>query len=543
MIKKMQKISLLFAAALAVSAFSGCKENATDTDEPEKKAGQTQITVGYYDGGLGRDWIRACQKAYMEKHPDIYVMIKYDKSRYESSKLLAAYNSYDEDIFLVDQAVNEYYTEGYYYDITKAVSTPLSEYGETESILDKLNDSYVATYNKDGKYYAMPYYEAFYSLIYDVRLFEKKGFYLDGYGGYTSGSNKSAGKDGVPGTYDDGLPATTDEFFALCKYMLEKGVTPFTFSGQLGYYHTKMLESFCASYEGYDDYLLNYTLNSNGREYMFANGEKTAITRENAWRLKTEAPGKKAALEFADAIINGYGGSGANGAFCSDQVWATGQDHLQAQNEFIFSEFTGKPVAFLIDGTWWEREAKSAFDSLVKRTKDQSDAYGKRKFGVMPLPTQHDDGKGKESVFSGVTGSQIFINKNTSQAKEAIDFFRYLHSDEALSLMTSRSNTLRPFDYKIANNDKENMTYFSAQISDLLHSGQAAAKTIPDMVVDPCFQNTEFFTFQKWTFGSTYGSYPLQLMHDYGYNVSEYLAAMSVDCDKWTQRIAAWNKD
>ncbi len=41
------------------------------------------------------------------------------------------------------------------------------------------------------------------------------------------------------------------------------------------------------------------------------------------------------------------------------------------------SKKDGKPIAFLMEGTWWEKEAEIYFDEVVEDTKDNSQAYGR----------------------------------------------------------------------------------------------------------------------------------------------------------------------
>ena len=546
--KKWQKtLALCMAVMASASTLASCGGDqgigtSTISIDPTK----TQVLVGVFDGGLGRDWFEAVKKKYEAINPNVQIIPRYDKARYETTQMLANYGAYDEDLFLVDLVTVEYRDEGMYYDITDAVSTPLTEFGESKSILDKMTvDMQTAMKEEDGKYYALPYYEGFYSTYYDIRLFEDKAFYMDGNGGYSDGSVKSKGKDGVAGTYDDGLPATVEEFFTLCDHMLQKGVTPFTWAGTAGFYTTQMLENFWMSYEGYENTRLSYTLNSGDAEYTFLDGTSEKITRENAYKLKDGQAGKLAALEFAYSILNGYNGKNGGGKYHSGKVWATGQTHMAAQDEFLFSSALNQPIAFLVDGTWWEREAAESFASLYKRTKDKEDKYGNRRFGLMPMPTLHGENneQGKETVISSIVDSRVFVNKNTDVAEEAISFFRYLHTNEAMSIMTSLSNTFRPFDYVVTETDKANMTPLCKQISEVFKSENSTAKLLPDMVLDPCFKDTGFFGYAKWSFGSNlgiYSYYPIDEMHSRNITAAEYLASMQIDQAKWQARITEW---
>ncbi|MFR6640367.1 MAG: hypothetical protein ACLUSP_02670 [Christensenellales bacterium] len=56
--------------------------------------------------------------------------------------------------------------------------------------------------------------------------------------------------DGKPNTDDDGLPATYDEFFALCDKMKSEGVTPICWNGLAVEYLTDFAKSLAADYDG-----------------------------------------------------------------------------------------------------------------------------------------------------------------------------------------------------------------------------------------------------------------------------------------------------
>ena len=536
-LKNLKKITALSMSLIAsMSAFASCGGgNGSNSDssiviDPSK----TQVVVGYYDGGLGRDWLNAVIKKFEAINTDIQIVPRWDKKRYETDTLPANIHTYNEDVLLVDIVTQEYEDSNIYYDISDIVNTPLTEYGENESILDKMTpDMQKAMKSRDGKYYSLPYYEGSYNIYYDMRLFEEKALYMDGDGGWSDGSVKSAGKDGVIGTYDDGLPATFDEFFTLCNYMLEKGITPFTWTGVNGFYVSKMLESYWASYEGLEDFRLNYTLDSGDEEYTFKNGTSEVITRENAYKLRDGQAGQEEALEFANTILNGYNGQNGGGKYHSSNVWATGQTHMAAQDEFLFSSALGTPIGFIIEGTYWEREAAESFASLYKRTKNSEDKYGNRRFGLMPYPTAHGE-QGKEHVIASITGSRVFINQHTDVPEEAKAFFRYLHTDEAMSLMTSLSQTFRPFDYTVKEEHKSNLTPLGKQIVEAFKAENAVGTLIPDICVDDCFRGTKWYGYC-----SLIGANTINDLQN-GKTIASYLEGFKVDATEWSERVGAW---
>ena len=119
----------------------------------------------------------------------------------------------------------------------------------------KLNQQQQDNLAVDGKYYALPHYETYMGVSYDVSLFESKLLYFsanpdNGNNGFiTSKTEKrSMGPDGKTGvqngidySLDDGLPSTYEEFFKLCDYMVVRNVTPFVWPGSAAESYTVSL--------------------------------------------------------------------------------------------------------------------------------------------------------------------------------------------------------------------------------------------------------------------------------------------------------------
>lgn len=88
--------------------------------------------------------------------------------------------------------------------------------------------------------------------------------------------------DNKPGTYDDGLPETWEQFKRLLTRMVTRSITPFTWGGMYNTYAERFLNYIWASYEGVDDYMLNYTFNGEDSDV----GE---IDKSNGYRCKSKA--------------------------------------------------------------------------------------------------------------------------------------------------------------------------------------------------------------------------------------------------------------
>ena len=217
-------MATLMLGTSAIGAFSGCNfglgggQPASDNQVDVTKA---NLSVATFDGGVGKAWLEDAIKRFEEKYATathfeegktgVKISLDGDKNKYGGNKL--SESVMNKDVYFTEAV--EYYTfvnAGTVANITDVVKAPLTAYGETGTIEDKLDPTAKEFMTKkDGNYYMIPFYDGYYGLIYDVELFEQEGFYFDKDGDFTKDKSKFAnGPDGQANTYDDGLPATYD---------------------------------------------------------------------------------------------------------------------------------------------------------------------------------------------------------------------------------------------------------------------------------------------------------------------------------------------
>ncbi|MDR1094395.1 MAG: hypothetical protein LBL66_09645, partial [Clostridiales bacterium] len=270
---KRQNLIRVFAfvlpAALACFGFGGCrpfgKIDNSDVIDPLR----TQIYVGCSAGGIGTEWLRDAAIRFEETQKEISyedgkkgveVQIDEDKDTYDGKKLINSISNSSREVFIVEGASNfyDYATSGKLMDVSDILEEKLSAFGETRSIADKMTEKQRNYYNVNGKYYALPHFEGYPGIVYDTQVFEEESLYFKAGGGFTGGADRAAGPDGAAGTYDDGLPATYDEFFQLCARMVSRGVTPIVWNGQYAdNYVRHLLTGLWADYEGAGGFELN----------------------------------------------------------------------------------------------------------------------------------------------------------------------------------------------------------------------------------------------------------------------------------------------
>lgn len=462
-IKKLMSLLLAVVMLLSLTAvFAGC-ESIDDPNRFNEKvdSAKTQIYIGYFNGGLGLQWLTEVKRLFEEKYTEYQIMIDTGKDEYGTEVLLSNMKTNRQDMYIVDDM--NYYkmvnAGGLLADLTEATTTPLTEYGDNRSIAEKMNTSLNDFYlTNDGKYYAVPYYQSYHQIIYDVDLFDQYNLWFKDGGGFVSSTadKKSAGQDGEFGTWDDGLPVTYSEFFTMMDRMVARGITPMTWSGSYAdAYLPNFIASMIADYEG-EQYYTNW--NYDGEIDVITNRDftesaaKTFTLNETDYQTVTVTPENYS--EYMHSTVGKYYAAKFAKDLCSNSQYRTynyAESHTAVQRSFLMSNMEGvdAPIAMLVEGSWWMNEATSVFNEMA--VYDEKYALENRRFGVMPLPNA-DDGSSAEgftvSPFSG--SSAVFVNERSANKDIAIKFYRFMHTDECLKIFTKFSGCLRPYEYDMS---------------------------------------------------------------------------------------------
>lgn len=113
-------------------------------------------------------------------------------------------------------------------------------------------------------------------MVYDIDLWKNKGFYISKDGDFTKNlKNLSVGRDGVPGTSDDGLPATYEEFAKLMKKLRDDTRKPILYCANGTDYVANFLYNYWTDYEGLDEMMLNYTFEGTAKDLINVSDDGT----------------------------------------------------------------------------------------------------------------------------------------------------------------------------------------------------------------------------------------------------------------------------
>lgn len=499
--KKLAKlICLIICTAIAVVPFAGCRDQGGETVDYTK----TQLRVGTFDGGFKTEWLNAAKVRFQEHYKDYEfeegkkgVQIHITPSRsYGTAGFVDTIKGSKDEVFFVEQVdYRNMINKGVILDVTDAITAPLSEYGETESIEDKMYkedvDFYGVGEGADKKYYGIPFYEATYGIQYDIDLFEQDNLYFAAEGvGDSKGFVKSIstkrgnGPDGIEGTYDDGLPATYEDFFKLCDKISSSGKVPIIWAGNVQHYISAFMMSLWADYEGLDQAMLNYTFDGEATNLVSnidANGKVTTysekINNKNGYKLMEQA-GRYYALDFMERIVD------KKDVYYNENICFSGsQSHTGAQTSFLRSRFNNsqQDIAMLIDGTWWYNEAGRVFDEM---SGTPGASAKERRIGLMPLPKADKDRLGAFTYYQCyMTEAVIKANTPANIIPVAKEFLKFCHTNESLSEFTTITSTTKPYKYTLEDKHLDSISHYGKSLHDL-HS---AAN-----VVEPWSNNSLF---------------------------------------------------
>lgn len=450
-------------------ALGSCGKKETSQDDPTK----ANLYIQTLNKGIGMKWLQNAAKEFEELYAE---STDFQKGR-TGVKIHVQGDTLTDGDYIRKSVLNKdiYFTEQIEYrylvnskkflDITDVLTSDLSEYGDAEgrTILSKLDPTMENYLNVDNKYYAVPFYDSFYGLVYDVTLWKEKKLYLstdpdDRFVRYGDES-MTLGPDNIAGTPDDGLPATYEEFALLLKELDDRGITPFITAQNAKEYMADYLYNVVADYEGVDNMVLNLTLDGTATDLIKSvdndgnityEEDPVTITQSNGYRL-TRQPGKYYALSFLKNVL-----------MKKSSYYRLVDKHTNAQMQFVQKNVSGgRPnVAMILEGSWWENEAASAIAKEEART-------GKRDYAIMPIPfatSEKAAASGYQHTYLSLSQSFGIVSAKTRNQKLAKEFMRFLHSDKMLSKFTADTSITRPLNYEVSEEDQANLSSYAKSL-------------------------------------------------------------------------------
>lgn len=458
---KKNLLTKLTASVLTIACFTpmaacGGGENSSEGGNNKPNANATQLDICVFDGGLGTTWITKVADKFAETYKNtsfetgkkgVFVnIIPKQKEQMGDEILISGLQQGTEtgDIYYTSSTNITDYLEGdVMADITNLISEDvydsttrdLAASGGSMSILDKMDDFYVDSMNcgteTEPKYYCLPFEDCIYGFVYNHTLFEENNWLH------------------YSGLY--GTPKTVSEFKSLLNEIYGAGHTGFAFSpNEAAFYVHQFNSGFIGQYEGYDAANLNITMNG---EYTFeGDSAPTTITERKAWMLKDQK-GKKELVYFLRDIFDSK--------YYSSKVDSTAYPFGEVQSDFVMSRADSNTLAMILEGEWWENEAKGSFNTIASRVNpDYGYAGSKSDFRFMPIP-QADGGVNAKYTFGGNDGTLLFINKKSKKMDLAEEWMKFAFSEASMETFTMNTGVTLAFDYDLSDEQKNTMTSFA----------------------------------------------------------------------------------
>ena len=550
-------LALFMVIAVMLSVLAGCGSNESKVDSTK-----THLSVLCYDGGIGSEWAKNAAKRFEEKYANVsfeegkmgvVIDITNDKLDGKNGVTTTPYAIW----FTESVNFNELIATNQIVDISDIVTGSLSEISggaDTGSIEDKLVPEYKTSLTAvNGNYYCLPHYEVYTGLVYDVDLFDEYGYYFSANGGFTAvAEEKSVGPDGVKGNKDDGLPSSYEELYTLMDQMVADGVVPFTWVGSAENYVNDMFAGLQVAYTGKDEFMLNVTFDSsatNTQATIIESFEgdmpvekKVTITNENGY-LMTQQAARYYAFELMETIMS-------NDSYHTKLDKST--SHLDTQEKYILSNLKAgeKPIAMMIEGSYWYNEATEALKRSVNTYKDQAEG---RRFGWMPLPVQYKgsvtEGNGRKTTVLETLGSVAFINAKYKDDAVMLDlakkFLQFCYTDESLVEFSVTTGLPKCVNYTIPE-DKLALidNYFQRDILDI----KMNADVVYPYSDNPIFvndQNQFLFNQGSPIWAATYNgrtSTNYYTAYKSGITAKEYFLASAMTQETWNSRYGEYLK-
>lgn len=494
------------AALLGVSAvsFAGCSD---------ENANKTTISIHYYNGGLGSDWIREVIAEFEEMFADVsfeegktgvHVALTPDKNFNETPTSMMTGAEKADILYTADSGIVSYLTtENIVYDATDiALDKVYDENGNVQlaadgksfvqqeySMYDRMHPYYQSAYNlagtrydteNDGGYYfpLLPYEDTLSGIVIDYDLYSQlcKDYGLDSeMTGYLFEGD------------DVRMPGTWDEFFELLTTIRDQADGTYSgFTYAIDYYTPALQNAVIADVDGTDEGVENKSEYSGIRMYDTYDGaydfdgdgtKETTITADNAYML-TQTRGYEAMTEIAFRLFE----SNASGGNIFDNNVMQNPSYSVAQMDFVMSKTssTNPRILAIFEGDWWENEARASFDSMGAINAE--DGYGKRTFRMMPVPhmTSEEVEEGKTYKVGGFSsGYPIVLNQKTlgndeAKAQVAKLWIQFQHSVQSMQTFTRWSGSVLPYIYEVTDDVKEQMTPFAQSILEIQMQDRAA---------------------------------------------------------------------
>ena len=434
---------------------------------------KTVLNIKVFDGGLGYLWLQELANNFMGKFKDVsfeegkkgvHIALTPNKEFTNLASNMAVGADAEDIYYTSDCNFFDFMDVDVAYDVTDIMTADVyNEDGEVElndtgdgwvtqskSIADRITVEHTAKRLNVGsdlepQYFALPFDDSTAGIIVDWDLFKKEGW---------------TNYNGI-----DGMPATWNELKDLLGKIRKKGYSAFTFS--TGVQYTRVIQAAVQAqvdgletyYDLFSDYTGKYDFNGDGD----TDDAGEIITPNTAYKL-FDTRGYKTAIEMASTMFE----KTSAGKTYYDAAATDGLSYGAAQQDFVMSVETSQPIAMLLEGEWWENEARATFNAMGDVTPEYG--YGEREFRMMPIPSFDSTNTEQKYTLGAWTGGAVtIVNKNTvndnaAKQKVAELWLQYQYSTEGLKCFSRHSGATLPMEYDMNDEELKDLTPFARNL-------------------------------------------------------------------------------
>lgn len=434
--KSLKKImSLALAAVMTIGLCTGCGGG-------EDAGSDADLTVTYYEGGYGKEWIEYAAKKFEEEKNVTVKLISSAKLDCDATTYIKSGSNLSDIYICASSSWTSWAAQGKLEPLTDLYDMEVATSNGNVKIKDYIDQDVAGKYYMQQKAgqgefipWVMPWSAQPNALAYNEDLLSKLVHTESGYA--VEGLN-------VGDTWTT-PPKTVTELFAYCAdvnaYSDDSGYTyvPFGWSGKAPEMLYFMIYSWWAQAQGITE--SNYE--GEGSFFDFWNFGNTAESGQQSFSLDGfKQTGIKVAIDtLIDLMVK-------DGSYANSLPDAGKLSAQELQMTFVSGDMKTKP-AIVLASSYLEYETE--LSGYLDTDKDGKQDVN---FKFMPVP-KLDSYTGEQDVVYCTYEDVMLIPKEAAHKDVAKEFLAYLCNEEMLNYFSSTTGSIRPFNYDYANASAE----------------------------------------------------------------------------------------
>ncbi len=414
--KATKLLALMLAVILAVGCLAACGKK---TNGNKGGTSTTDIEISVVHSGAGLAWLDDLIAAFKEKYPEYNV---YYNSSSSHATVTASYGY--EDIDTVDL-----YIAGKMYD-TKYLE-PLNDVlestveGESKTIKEKFNETYLKQKELDGNYYQLATSNggSIVGFVYNKELFKEAKIKQ--------------------------LPRTTDELVVTAGMLYDAGITPFCHYKSIGYYYL-VDEAWFSQYNGYE-YYHDFYHNPTKDKLLAEDGRYEAIkVHEKITTPNYTLAGSNSESHIAmqTKFLEGKCAMMVNGAWLSNEMGGGDKvEKFSMMKTPVISSITDKLTTVKSESQL--RKLITAIDNVTDGTESidtykSGDGYLVQDMNVSAADWDYVR-KARNTVADISSAGGAYIPTYSNAKEGTKEFLKFMYSDEGIKIVQNAYHVPMPF--------------------------------------------------------------------------------------------------